>query len=199
MRISLLTLTLGVALSSSSLAIAQAPGGPMPKPTPEQMAKFKEFQAVKSKLDSIRDTALEDKGLEKQEKALRDRIDAAMVAADPKAKEKREKFEALNAKFEAARAKNDMAAAQKIAAEVRPLLESLDVSRRKVMNDKAVTDAMDAFRSAVMAKMTKVDPETPKLLEKAERLSMELQAGMRPPMGGPAPAPAAMPPAPTKK
>lgn len=181
---------LGLVLTTSGLASAQSAGGaPMQSrppaaqkgPTPAQMAKFQEFQAVKEKLDGIRERAMKSEKLKKKEKALRDRIDAAMVEADPKADKKLARFEKLQKEFEAARAKQDVTAAQRIAGEIQPLMQSLSATREKVMADAKISGALDDFRDAVMAKMTKLDPETPKLIAQAERLSKELQASMRGP------------------
>ena len=174
-------LALTCALGTEARAQATGPqvmppgaGGPQA----EMQKKMAELEQLKTKLDGIRDEAMKDPALKKKRDALESKLDAAMKAEDPEALKKKAEYEKLVGQFEAAQASGDRAKASQLAPQLQQLGQSLQATQQKVMQDDAVAKAVSEFQDAMIAQMKEVNPNTEKMLARAETIAKELQAAM---------------------
>jgi hypothetical protein len=65
-----------------------------------------------------------------------------------------------------------------LAAEAQALQERLDATQREVMAQPAVQQRLAAYRTALHARMTAIDPDAAGLLDRAERLERQIMAAL---------------------
>lgn len=181
----ILTITGAVALTCALGADVRAQAtGPqvMPPgaggPPPEMQKKMAELEQLKTKLDDIRDQAMKDPALKKKREALESKLDAAMKAEDPEALKKKAEYEQLVGQLEAAQASGDREKLSQLAPRLQQLGQSLQATQQKVMQNEAVAEAVSSFQEAMIAQMKEVNPDTEKMLARAEGIAKELQAAM---------------------
>ncbi|HJL40995.1 MAG TPA: hypothetical protein RMG48_06795 [Myxococcales bacterium LLY-WYZ-16_1] len=179
---------------TSSVVWAQSPAtpplqsGPDAKQRAELQQKMQKLRKVRTRLEKIRDQALDAPSIKKKRDALQSKVEAAMEKADPKVAEKRDRFEELREKFVQARKSQDMDTMQALQPKLQELGSSLRATQNQVMKQDGISEMADSFQDAMITQMKQIDPETDALMETAERLSRELQAAMGRP-AAPAPAP----------
>jgi len=150
--------------------------------------KMTELKQIRSKLDTIRDEALENPALEKKQAALESKLEAAMAKKDPEAPKKRKTFEKLSDEFETAQKSGDQQKLAELAPKLQKLGQSLQATQRAVMKQEPIAEAVSSFQEAMLKQMNEVDPQTDQLMSRAQTLAGELQSAMG--QRGPAPAPA---------
>jgi uncharacterized protein with von Willebrand factor type A (vWA) domain len=181
----ILTITGALALTCAlgTDARAQATGPQVMPPgaggaQAEMQKKMAELEQLKTKLDGIRDEAMKDPALKKKRDALESKLDAAMKAEDPQALKKKAEYEELVEKLETAQASGDREKVTELAPRLQKLGQSLQATQQKVMKDEAVAEAVSEFQDAMIEQMKEVNPNTEKMLARAENIAKELQAAM---------------------
>lgn len=151
-------------------------GNPMGNMPPELM----EAMQIQMKLRAAVEKSLGDPAIAAQRTALMTEVQAAMVAADPTAKTKLDKLEALSKQAEVLQKANDQAGLQKLMTEGRELAMGLQALEKTALENAALKAKAEALDAAVKTKVKTVEPEFEKLEARLNELSQKLQG----PMGG---------------
>ena len=160
--------------ASAASAFAQGAGGP----SPEIEAKFQEFQALKMKLDSVRDKAMSKPDIKKKLDAFKGEVETQMKKADPTVAKDLEEFERQRIEFEKARkAGNDMVA-MKLSPTLERLAQKLAVAHSKALKVGGLEKKAEAIESMLRTEMNKIDPEVPKMMARIEKVAAELRAAI---------------------
>lgn len=152
-------------------------GNPMGNMPPELM----EAMQIQMKLRAAVEKSLGDPAIAVQRTALMTEVQAAMVAADPTAKAKLDRLEALSKQAEGLQKANDQAGLQKLMEEGRGLAMGLQALEKTALENAALKAKATALDVAVKTKVKSIEPEFEKLEARLNELSQKLQAG---PMGG---------------
>jgi hypothetical protein len=132
----------------------------------------------------VQQQALTDPALLAEQETLQSHVDAAMLAAEPKLKEKQARLQELQQKMMVAQQANDQETLQAVGQEGNALQMELQGLQAKAVEDETIAAEVEAFRASVQAKMATIDPEVPKLVERVNEIAMIMQGGGP---GGPAP------------
>lgn len=184
----LLAGVLAVGLLAPAAASAQAPdpgaGGKGGAAMQAKQKQMMELRQVQQKLDGIREEAMAKPALKKQQAALKEQIDEAMVEENPKAEKQIDRFEKLRGEFSEARKDGNQDKAKELAGELQELGQSLQKTQAKVMQREEIKSATESFQKKLVAQMKEVDPETEQLMARARSLSQQLRGGMMMPSPG---------------
>jgi len=181
----------------ASLAIATfvlaAPGlgeasPPVPDPaevdasTLEARELHAKMQTIGRELTPVREKALQNEKIAKQQDELRKVIDAAMLANNPQFNEQMARLRELRETIEAPG--GPPANAQELVAEGREIGAKLQKTQQAIMEDGQIPGQIDAFQAAVEAEMKSIDPKVGPLLAERDEIVTKLQT-----LIGPAAAP----------
>lgn len=177
----------GPALAAAALlvtaggAFAQVPlpgAGPQQEQLPDSItALLMEVQMLQQRLGGIQQQALqEDTALQQKQEILQERIEKAMIEADPQVETATARLQALQQEAQAAQAAQDTTTLMGLVQEAQQLQERLEVAQESVMEQPEVMGAMEAFRADLLVAMKRVEPETDTLIERFESLVAKLQA-----------------------
>ena len=158
-------------------------GGQMPPGAgnmdPEQAARnelIAEYQQLQERLGHVQQQAMADSTLQQAFTALETRIEEAMVDVDADYPQKRERMSALQQEMTAAQQADDPTAMQRIGEEGNALQMQLEKLQMQVIERDDIAADIAEFRSSVEAKMTEIEPETPRLMARAAEIVATLQA-----------------------
>jgi small-conductance mechanosensitive channel len=184
------------AAAPAPAAQAPAPGGQPPAgmpgqggPSGDMQALMTEYQQIQQRLNSVQQQALADPALQQQYETLQGHIEDEMVSNDPEYDEKRTHLQKLQQDMMAAQQSGDQEAIQSIGQEGNALQAELQQLQTDAVGDEEISAEVADFREAVRAKMAEIDPEVPKLIERADEIAATLQG----PAPGTAPAPGGAP------
>lgn len=159
-------------------AAAEAPAG---EGEVDQMALMMELQAIDQALGPIRERAMQDPELQRQQQELIARVEAEMERIHPGTAADRGRFDSLRSEFGAAQQAGEQQRVQTLGTELRELQTSLQETQAEAIEQTEIAEAIEAFRENLREKMREVDPQADSLLQRADVLGERLQAAMRQP------------------
>lgn len=145
-----------------------------------------EYAALQQGLSRLQQQALQDSAVAKQLAALEEEVNRRMTAADPTVPGKIDRLDHIQAEVNAAQAAGDSEKIQALVQEGTNLQLELRQLRGQTLADEEMEPRMEAVRTAVLAKMTELDPDAQKNMDRANAISAQLRADA-PPGGPPAP------------
>jgi hypothetical protein len=152
---------------------------PIPAPGGDPRA---EFAAIQQHLNGLQQQAMQDSVIQSEYAALEAMVEGKMAVADPELAEHRGRLASLQGEMGAAQQAGEDDKLRELLEEGTALQGLLRQVQQDTMAREDVQAAMVAFRDKVLAKMTAIDPEAPKLVERADSLRAQLTAA---PMGVP--------------
>jgi hypothetical protein len=164
--------TLLLALAAAAPAFGQQQ--PADEDTQQILA---ELQQIRQQLERIEVQALEsDEALQQRQEEVQDLVIETMLEIDPDMEAKFERMESLQAEFQAAQEAEDMERIQALMAEAQELQQGFMEAQARAMERPNVVRAIEGFRDDLIAKMHEVEPETERLIARAEELAAKLQS-----------------------
>jgi predicted nuclease with TOPRIM domain len=174
MRFSRLARTL-VPAAVLGLVVALPAGAQQPMDQ-EAQAIMAELQQIQQHLAQIEVQALEsDEALQERQEAVQDLVIGTMLELHPELESKFERMEQLQAEFAQAREAEDMERMQAVMSEAEGLQHDLMEAQADAMERPEVVQAIEDFRTQLVAKMHEIEPETEQLMARAEELARKLQ------------------------
>lgn len=143
-------------------------------------AMFAEFSTLETRLQEIQAQALEDPALLEAQQELGNEIHAAMEDIDPSLPQRIERMEELEARAAAARESGDEATLLALAEEAQQIQQSFAAAQAQAMQQPEIAERVAAFQSRLQARMSEIDPEADRLIERMEELEQRLMAAMQP-------------------
>lgn len=135
-----------------------------------------ELMTIQQELSAIEDRAMQDPQLVKQRTELEAELERALNAADPEYSKKVERMEALvqeiHAKSEADAGEEEL---MPLVMEGQQLQQDLQAAQAQVLESAAMTQRIERFHEQVKVKMIEIEPRTDGLIDRADRLLVELQ------------------------
>lgn len=146
-------------------------------PASAQQAQI-EFLTIRQALAEAEQTALQDPALRTAHDTLQTSIQAAMRTADAKHDTKVARLQQLEQELQAgATGEPDMAKLQPLITEAQGLQDELLAIQVKVVESEPLKSDIAKMREQMLAKMTTVNPEVPKLLGRLEALAQSMNQG----------------------
>jgi DNA repair exonuclease SbcCD ATPase subunit len=134
-----------------------------------------EIQEIQQRLGATQQKAMADSSIAQKYADLQQYLEDEMKSADPDFDAKQEKLQSLQADFSAAKQAGDQEKLETIVAEGTALQAELQQLREAMMEKEEVVARAEAFREALTARMTEIDPETPRLIERSTVIVAQLQ------------------------
>jgi chaperonin cofactor prefoldin len=161
--------------SSASPLAAQAPEVP-----PQVQQWLAEMQQIQAQLEPVHEEAMQDTALQRRYDEVNAAVLAAMVAADPETEARLERVQQIMAEAAAAQQAGDTDRIAVLAPEAQEIQARLQATQQAAMEQPPVSEQLTAYRTALHARMTAIDPEAGPLLRRIE----ELDAQIRQALGG---------------
>jgi hypothetical protein len=187
---------LGCAGEDASQTESQAPAPGLPSTSPAPLPGpgggpggdiRTEYAALQQRLNGLQQQAMQDSVLQAEYATLETIVEAHMAAADPKLAERRDRMVQLQQEMGAAQQAGEEEKMQGLLEEGTALQEMLRQVQQETMAREDVQEKMTAFRDHVLEKMTEIDPEASKLVDRANEIGEQLSAAGPPAPGGAAP------------
>lgn len=156
------------ALSDTPPPTATIPG------TPAELQA--EYAALQQGLGRLQQQALQDSTIAKQVAALEEEVNRRMSAADPEVPGKIDRLDHIQAEVNAAQAAGDSEKIQALVQEGTNLQLELRQLRGRTLAEEEMQPRMEAVRNAVLARMTELDPEAQKRMDRANAIATQLRA-----------------------
>ncbi|TVR55588.1 MAG: hypothetical protein EA421_06010 [Gemmatimonadales bacterium] len=165
-------------LAAPALAQQMPQGMPMQQQIPAEVQELlSEAQATQQRLATIHEQAMTgSETLQAKQVELREMMDDAMRAVEPDIDQHMERMGQLEQEAMAAQQTQDEGRLQALMAEAQSLAGRLQAAQAQAMESPEVQEEMESFEEDLIAEMTRLDPETPELLERLEELAAELDA-----------------------
>lgn len=152
----------------------EAPGQQLPDSLQEML---QEAQATQERLQGLQEQALaENEALQEQQAELREMVDAAMREAEPRFDDHIQRMEELEQEALAAQQSQDGERLQDLMAEAQSLSMTLQAAQSRAMQAPGVQEEIEAHQESLLEEMTRLDPETPQLIERLAELGETLRA-----------------------
>jgi len=156
-----------------------------------------EYAAVQQRLNGLQQQAMQDTVIQKQYAELEAMVETQMKAADPELEQRRTRLMELQGEMGAAQQAGEDDKLQALLEEGTAIQGLLRQTQQETMALEEVEAKMTAFREAILARMAEIDPEAPKLVDRANELGEQLTAAAAaagPPAPGGAPSTGSAPP-----
>lgn len=159
------------------LGLALAVPADAQQPTEQEAQSIMaELQQIQQQLAQIEVQALEsDEALQERQEAVHDLVIETMLEMHPELESKFERMEQLQAEFAEAREAEDMERMESVMSEAQGLQNDLMQAQAGAMERPEVVEAVEGFRTQLVAKMHEIEPQTEQLLARAEELARRLQ------------------------
>lgn len=153
-------------------------GSPIQQEIPAEVQELlSEAQATQERLAAIHEQAMTgSETLQAKQVELQAIIDDAIRVAEPEIDQHVERMAQLEHEAMAAQQIQDQARLQALMAEAQSLAGRLHAAQAEAMASSELQGEMEAFEADLIAEMTRLDPETPGLIQRLEELAAELAA-----------------------
>lgn len=169
--------------TSAETGLPATTPAPLPSPGGDPRA---EYDALQQRLNSLQQQAMADTTIQQAYAALEAMVEGKMAVADPELAEHRDRLTELQGEMGAAQQAGEETKLRELLEEGTALQGILRQTQQETMAREDVQAAMMEFREKILAKMTVIDPEAPKLVERANALGAQLSAAAMGMPGGPA-------------
>lgn len=142
-----------------------------------QQKLLAEWRQVRQQLNQIRQQALQDSALQAQRQQLLQTIRSEMRAMDDSTAARVDSIVTLEKDLMSARQQQDTTGAMQAARQLKQLQKSVRPMRKQVMKRPKIQKRLMAFRKAVQARMSEIDPKTDSLRKRAAQIRAQLQGG----------------------
>lgn len=138
----------------------------------EMRERAAEFVADQTRLhDLLNRVFVENSGLEEELEALEAAYVDAMVALDPETAERRARLRGLEDAYTSAVLADDTTAVRTLVDEGVELLHELEATADEAAGQPDLAREIEAFRTTVVARLTAIDPDAPRLLERHDAVA----------------------------
>lgn len=177
-----MTAKLGVAALAALLAAADSPSDLVAQQQ-EQEAEaasrqelVAEVQEIQGQLMELREEAMKDEKLQREEAELQQTVTAAMREIDPRVEEKLARSSEIQQEMRTAQEEGDQQKVGALIQEAQAIETDLRAAQERVMAHQEVQEAVESFREGLFDRMRELDPEADGLIRRAEELTQKLQA-----------------------
>lgn len=170
------------ALLVASPALAQGPPAPpaaaqQPQFPPEVQAMLDELDETQERLEAVQERALSgSESLQSEQVRIQGLLDDALRIVEPEYETLVDRFGQLQQEAAAAQQAEDMAAFQRVLTEAQQVQGRLQEAQVRAFEREEVDTAVTAYREQLVEEMTRIEPDTPKLMERMEELVERLDA-----------------------
>lgn len=140
---------------------------------------YTEYQQISQRLQSIQQKALADSEIAIKSKRFSAKLDSAMIKENPSDKEKIAKRDKIINNFQDAQQKGDNEKMMKLQQDYKNIASELQAHQQKVMENEVLRQEGVELNNELLQKMTNIDPDVPKLIQRIEFLGKKLQQGMQ--------------------
>jgi DNA repair exonuclease SbcCD ATPase subunit len=180
---------LGTAALAAALILA-VPGhaqqmAPPPNLPPEVQAMLDELEATQVRLEGLQNEAIAGSPeLQEKQAEISELVGAAILVVEPQYDELRDRFAQLQQEVAAAQQAQDAQRFSQIMNEAEGVRARLEAAQEKVFEQEEIVAVVEEYQGALLEEMTEIDPETPELLDRMEKLVEELSTFFGPGPGG---------------
>ncbi len=151
--------------------IPQAPPTQQQEVPPEVQEMLDELDETQAKLDELQQQALaRSEELQQDVARIQDMVEEAVRVVEPEYEALVARFGELQAEAMAAQQTQDQEAFQQVMMEAQTIQVRLESAQEQVFEREDVSDAVDSYREKLKVEMTRIDPETPGLMERMDEL-----------------------------
>lgn len=178
------SLPLKVAALCIALLIVGPPASAMPPGGAQDLEVIQveeELTSLQRWLASIEAKAMELPEIQQKKAALEQKVDAALLAADPQFQAKMDRLDALRVQFDEAKAAGDEERVAALLKDARALDDELTRTQVSALAEPSLAAEVTAFREAVRDRMIEIDPEVEPRTARVEKLVARLRSSHGPP------------------
>jgi hypothetical protein len=163
-----------------------APAPPAPAqtapaaPATDPMAIQQELVQIQQRLVAAEQEAMKDPALKALQADLQQQIEREMAEVEPTYEAKIERIDEIRTRLDQSQQAGDQAAVEQLITEGTKLQRELEAAQGKVLEDEQVAAKVAQFEEKLHAQMLEVEPETDKLVERANALVAKLQRSTTP-------------------
>jgi small-conductance mechanosensitive channel len=182
-----LSLLAGVLVAAPSAASAQG-GPPVPPEAAEAMRSmqqwYAELQQIGQRLSAVQQQVMQDSALRARQMEIAQDLRAAMLRADPELNQLETRARALEGEARQAQQAGNEAALDRLTQEAQQIQQRVLAAQAQAVQNNGLAARIDALETEVRARMAQIEPESPRLIERAEALQARIQETMRRQSGG---------------
>jgi chromosome segregation ATPase len=169
----------GPAFMAALLCFGAAPLVAQSAEMPPQVQQWvAEVQQIQAQLEPVRQEAMQDSSLQRQHEELTRAMFEAMVAADAETEARLERMQQIMVEAAQARQQGDNDRVAALAPEAQALQAQLDAAQRQALAQPAIDQRVQAYRSALHARMAQIDAESTSLIQRMEQLDAQIREAM---------------------
>jgi chromosome segregation ATPase len=164
--------------------LAQGPPAAPPAPPaaqqqefpPEVQSMLDELDETQERLETVQSRAIEEnESLQAEQTRIQELVDQALRIVEPEYEALVSRFGQLQQEAAAAQQAEDMAAFQNVLNEAQSLQMRLQEAQAQAFQREEVDTAVTAYRENLVEEMTRIEPDTPRLMERMEELVERLE------------------------
>jgi peptidoglycan hydrolase CwlO-like protein len=144
------------------------------QPPAEVQEWIEELQQIQARLQPLQEQALQDSALQEERDEVTSALRSAMIEADPDVAEKLERMDELLERARTAQEAGDAQAMIAINEEAQGIQPHIAQAQAQALARPDIQDRIDAFQQNLRQRMTEIDPEAPRLMERAEQLEARI-------------------------
>lgn len=174
---------LGAGLLLSALFVgapltAQEAGGPPQLQMPDSVRDLMtELQQAQKTLDSIQTQAMESNPeLRAQRQELQETVQQAMMEMHPELEGRMQRMQEIQGEIEQAQQSQNQQKVQELVVEVRGIRQQMQSAQAEAMQKEDVSQAIEDFRTELIAAMKEVDPAVEAKLDRLDELAQRIRA-----------------------
>lgn len=141
---------------------------------PEAQQLVVELQQIQTQLQPVQQQVMQDPAIQQAQQAIGQRMQSAMLEADPTLPQQMARLQELQGEAQAAQSAQDQERMGAIVAEAQQLEMRLQGVQQQVMQQPEIQAELTDFQSTLEAKMLAVDPEVAPLLDRYKEINQQL-------------------------
>jgi predicted nucleic acid-binding Zn-ribbon protein len=176
----LLARTLPALAAALFVALPAVAQGPPQQAPPQQMqqeippavqALIDELDSTQVRLEAIQQEAIEgSEELQAEVTQIQQLVEATVLVIEPEYEQLAERFGELQQEAMAAQQAEDQAQIQRLMDEAQGIQMRLQSAQEQAFEREDVTQATEAYREKLVAEMTRIDSDTPDLMQRMDEL-----------------------------
>lgn len=141
---------------------------------PEAQQLMVELQQIQTQLQPVQQQVMQDPAIQQAQQAIGQRMQTAMLEADPTLPQHMTRLQELQGEAQAAQSAQDQERMAAIVAEARQLEMRIQGVQRQVMQQPEMEAELNSFQSTLEEKMLAADPEVAPLIDRYKEINEEL-------------------------